>query len=147
MNMFTSTGETQKVNHKFNCDTKVCYVCEHGTILRSSMLEKKTIDSFGYRWNSYKVNDYKITGNETCSQEHLFKQFNCKDRKGLLKNVSITVIDKTGDRDRNKREDYWKRLWKMYALFGLNVGGLNSFGGDLIVLCVRIIQWPDKQDI
>ena len=39
-------------------------------------------------------------------QEHLFKHFNSMGHNGFLKNVSITVINRTDGKDSKMREDY-----------------------------------------
>ena len=53
-------------------------------------------------------------------QEHLFKRFNSMGHNGFLKNVSITLTDKTDGKNPKKR-DYWRRTLKTYLPFGLNV--------------------------
>ena len=76
---------------------------------------------FRFRWNNYKCNDRKYTRNEDCFQEHLFRHFHSGEHTGFLENVKITLIDKTDGQNPKKREDYWRRTLKTYALFGLNV--------------------------
>ena len=45
------------------------------------------------------------------------------EHNGFLNNVSITLIDKTAGKNPKKRGDYWRRTWKAYSPFGLNVEG------------------------
>ena len=40
---------------------------------------------------------------------------------GFVNNVSITLIDKTDDKNPKKKEDYWRRTLKTCFPFGLNV--------------------------
>ena len=54
-------------------------------------------------------------------QEHLFKNFKSKDHSGFLGNVSITLIDKTDGKDPKRRKNYWMRILKTNAPFGLNI--------------------------
>ena len=62
----------------------------------------------------------KITRNEICMQEHLFRHSDSEDHSGFLENASITLIDKTDGRDANRKDDYWRRTLKTYAHCGLN---------------------------
>ena len=52
-------------------------------------------------------------------QEHLFEHFKSEGHSGFLGNVSITLIDKTDGKDPKRRENYWMRALKTYALFDL----------------------------
>ena len=52
-------------------------------------------------------------------QEHLFEHFKSEGYSGFLGNVSITLIDKTDGKDPKRRENYWMRALKTYALFDL----------------------------
>ena len=51
----TATGESFKINHKFNCDDK-CFIY----LLTCNQCRKQyvgqTVDSFHFRWNNYKYN-------------------------------------------------------------------------------------------
>ena len=78
-------------------------------------------DSFRYRWNNYKDNDRKHSCKESYMQEHLLKHFNNMGHNGFLKNVSVTLINKTDGKNPKKREGYWNRTLKTYSPFGLNV--------------------------
>ena len=81
----------------------------------------ETNEEFRFRWNNYKCNDRKYTRNEDCFQEHLFRHFHGGEHTCFLENVNITLTDKTDGQNPKKREDYWRRTLKTYALFGLNV--------------------------
>ena len=54
-------------------------------------------------------------------QEHLFEHFKSEGHSGFLGNVSITLIDKIDGNDPERRENYWMRILKAYAPFGLNI--------------------------
>ena len=91
-----------KINHKLNCDDNClvyllpCKCCGKHYVV-------ETTDSFSYRWNNYKDNDRKHSRKESCIEEHLFKHFNITGHNDFLKNVLITLIDKT-DGKNPKRE-------------------------------------------
>ena len=54
-------------------------------------------------------------------QEHLFENFKSKNHSGFLGNVSITLIDNTDGKDPKRRKNYWMRILKTNAPFGLNI--------------------------
>ena len=54
-------------------------------------------------------------------QEHLLEHFKSEGHSGFLRNVSITLIDKTDGKDAKRRGNYWMSTLKTYALFGLNI--------------------------
>ena len=45
-------------------------------------------------------------------QEHLFEHFKSEGHSVFLGNVSITLLDKTDDKDSKRRENYWLRTLK-----------------------------------
>ena len=83
----------------------------------------ETNDEFRLKWNNFKSNDTKNARNEACMQEHLFEHFKSEGHSGFLKNVSITLTDKTDDKDPKRRENYWMRTLKTYVPFRLNIEG------------------------
>ena len=90
MNSFTSTvtGETYKINHKFDCMEKcliyllTCNKCRKQYVVQ-------TVDTFCYRWNNYRSNSRKHV-HGICMQEHLYKHFCDNEHSGFLNDVSIT---------------------------------------------------------
>ena len=66
----TVTGESFKINHKFNCDDR-CLIY----LLTCNQCRKQyvgqTIDSFRFRWNNYKCNCHKHANGESVKQQHL----------------------------------------------------------------------------
>ena len=54
-------------------------------------------------------------------QEHLFQHFDSEGQEDFLKDLSVTLIDKTDASDPNKRENYWMRTLRTLAPNGLNV--------------------------
>ena len=114
------TGETFKVNHKLDCDNK-CLIYLFRCECCGKQYVGETTGEFRFRWNNYRCNDSKYTKNEDCFQEHLFRHFHGGEHTGFLGNVKIMLIDKTDGQNPKKREDYWRRTFKTYAPFGLNV--------------------------
>ena len=51
-------------------------------------------------------------------QEHLHEHFYCDSHNGFF---TITLIDKTDDKDPKNRENCWVRTLKTLALVGLNI--------------------------
>ena len=54
-------------------------------------------------------------------QEHLFEHYKSESHSGFLGNVSITLVDKTDGKDPKSRENYWMRMLKTCAPFGLDI--------------------------
>ena len=54
-------------------------------------------------------------------QEYFYSHFESEEHNGFLKDVSITLIDKTDGSDPIKRETFWIHTLKTLAPFGLNV--------------------------
>ena len=102
---FTSTvsGESFKINHKFNCGDR-CLIY----LLTCNQCRKQhvgqTIDSFRFRWNNYKCNCLKHARVESVKQQHLYDHFIVEDHTQFLNNVSIIFIDKADPTDPLKRE-------------------------------------------
>ena len=121
-NTFTSTttDESFKINHKLNCDGN-CLIYLLTCKCCGTQYVQKTTDDFRLKWNNYKNNDRKNAQNEACMQEHFFEHFKSQGHSSFLGNVSITVTDKTDDKDPKRRENYWMRTLKIYASFGRNV--------------------------
>ena len=105
----TVTGERFKINHKLNCDDK-CLIYLFTCECCGKQYVGETTGEFRFRWNNYRCNGRKYTRN-----------FHCGEHTGFLKNVKITLIDKTDGQNPKKTEDYWRRTLKTYAPFGLNV--------------------------
>ena len=123
-NTFTSnvTGEKYKINIKLTCDDS-CLIYLFSCKCCGKQYVGETTESFRYSWNNYKDNDRKHSRTESCMQEHLFKHFNSIGHNGLLNNLSITLIDQTNGKNREKREGYWRRILNTHSPFGLNVEG------------------------
>ena len=90
----SSTNQTYKINHEFNCNESsliyllTCKICRKQYV-------GETFNIFRNRWNNYKSNDKKYLAGEPCMQEHIFQHFNSEGHTGFLKNVFVTLIDKT----------------------------------------------------
>ena len=70
----------------------------------------------------------KNARNEACMEEDLFENLKSDFHSDFLGNVSITLADNTNDKNPKRRENFWMRPLKTYALFGLNIedsGQLN----------------------
>ena len=115
----TVTGESFKINHKFNCDDR-CLIY----LLTCNQCRKQyvgqTVDSFRFRWNNYKCNCYKHAIGESAKQQHLYNHFMLEDHT-LFVNVSIIFIDKTDPTDPLKREQYWRHALNTLVPYSLNV--------------------------
>ena len=119
---FTSavTGETFKINHRFDCDEK-CLVYLLACNRCGKQDTGQTVDNFRFRWNNYKCCSRKHTEGKSVKQRHLYDHFIEKDHKEFLQDVSITFIDKTDPSDPLKREKYWRDTLKTLAPYGLNI--------------------------
>ena len=117
----TSTNQTYKINHEFNCNESsliyllTCKICRKQCV-------GQIVDIFHSRCN--RSNDIKYLVGEPCMQEHIFKHFNSEGHTGFLQNVSGTFIDKTDSQNPEKIENYWIQTLKTMVLRGLNI--LNS---------------------
>ena len=116
----TTTVKSFNTNHKLNCHDN-CLIHLLTYKCRRKQYVGGTTDEFRLRWNNYKSNDRKNAWNEAYTQEHLFEHFKSEGLIGFLRNVSITLIDKTDGKDPKRRENYWMRALKTYAPFGLNI--------------------------
>ena len=67
----TTTDESFKKNHKFNCDYN-CQIYLLTCKCCGKQYVGETNDEFRRRWNNYKSNDRQNARNEACMQEHLF---------------------------------------------------------------------------
>ena len=54
-------------------------------------------------------------------QNHLYEHFDLPGHTGFLKDVTVTLIDKTDPRNPTEREDYWIHTLKTKAPRGLNM--------------------------
>ena len=72
----------------------------------------ETTDSFRYRLNNYKDNDWKHARNERCMEELLFNNFSSMGHSGFLSNIPIVFIGKTNNKNPKKRGDYGRAALK-----------------------------------
>ena len=116
----TATGESFKINHKFNCDDK-CLIY----LLTCNQCRKQyvgqAVDSFHFRRNNYKCNCHKHAKGESVKQQHLYDHFMLEDHTQFVNDVSIIFIDKTDPTDPLKREQYWRHTLKTLVPYGLDV--------------------------
>ena len=90
----TVTGGTYKINHYFNCDSKLlvylitCRTCKLQYI-------GQNCDTFRKRWNNYRCFAGKVETGEECKQKYLHEHFLQDDHHGFLNDVQVTLIDKT----------------------------------------------------
>ena len=104
MDTFTSTTtrETYKINHQFNCNNKclvyllTCKVCFKEYL-------GQTVEEFRLRGNNYQFNDHKYQKLEPCMQQHLFEYFNSEGHHCFLEEISIRFIDKIDPSEPFKR--------------------------------------------
>ena len=116
----TVTGESFKINHKFNCDDR-CLIY----LLTCNQCRKQyvgqTVDSFRFRWNSYKCNCYKHAKGKSVKQQRLYDHFMLEDHAQFVNDVSIIFIDKTDPTDPLNREQYWRQTLKTLIPYDLHV--------------------------
>ena len=79
-----------------------------------------TTDKFRLRWNNYKENDRKALRGEEHMQPELFEHYAADNYNCFLTDCSITLIDKTDGSDPTRREEYWRKVLKTVAPYGLN---------------------------
>ena len=53
-------------------------------------------------------------------QPELFEHFAADNHNFFLTDCSIRLIDKTDGSDPTRREEYWRKVLKTVALYGLN---------------------------
>ena len=81
----------------------------------SKQYTRETKDNFRLWYNKYKSNDRKFQRGWSCTQEHFFQE------QGFLKDVSITLIDKTDASDCKNRKNYCMRTLRTLAPDAFNV--------------------------
>ena len=74
----TVTGDSFKINHKFNCNYK-CLVYLATCKICNKQYTGQATDSFRSRWNNYKFKSGKFDRNEKCMQEYLYSHFEVRD--------------------------------------------------------------------
>ena len=79
-----------------------------------------TTDKFRLCWSNYKENDRKALRGEEHMQPELFEHFAADNHSCFLTDCSITLIDKTDGSDPTRREEYWRKVLKTVAPYGLN---------------------------
>ena len=79
-----------------------------------------TTDKFRLRWNNYKENDWKAVRGEEHIQSEPFEHFATDNHNRFLTDCSITLTDKTDGSDPTRREEYWRKVLKTVAPYGLN---------------------------
>ena len=92
-NLFSSTvtGETCKINHYFNCDSK-CLVYLIACRTCNLQYTVQTCDAFWKRWNNY-----------TCCPKYLHEHFLQDGHHGFLNDTQVTLIDKRQASDPTER--------------------------------------------
>ena len=116
----TGTGETYKINNKFDCMEKCLIYLLTCNKCRKQYVDQ-TVDTFRYRWNNYRSNSRKEAHGISCMQEHLYEHFCDSEHSGFLNDVSITFTDKTDPTNPLQRGNYWKHTLKTFAPYSLNI--------------------------
>ena len=116
----SNDGTTYEINHKFDCNEQcLVYLLTCKKCLKQNV--GQTVDNFRSRWNNYKDNARKHERGQHCMQKHLYEHFDLPGHTGFLKDVTVTLIDKTDPRNPTEREDYWIHTLKTKAPRGLNM--------------------------
>ena len=113
------TKQKYKINHHFNCNDK-CLIYFLSCKPCSLQYVGSTTDKFRLRWNNYKENDKKALRGEEHMQPELFEHFAAGNHDYFLTDCSITLIDKIDGSDPTRREEYWRKVLKTVAPYGLN---------------------------
>ena len=113
------TKQKFKTSHHLSCNDKCliyllsCKVCGLQYVVFRS-------DKFRFRWNNYKEHYRKALRGEEHMQPELFEHFAIDNHSCFLTDCSITQIDKTDESDPTRREEYWRKVLKTAAPYGLN---------------------------
>ena len=67
-----------------------------------------------------KENDRKALGAEEHIKPKLFEHFAAGNHNCFLDDCIFTLIDKTDGSDPTRREEYWRKVWKIVAPYELN---------------------------
>ena len=113
------TKQKYKINHHLNCNDK-CLIYLLSCKVCGLQYVGSTTDKFRFRWNNYKENDRKALRGEEHMQPELFEHFAADNHGCFLTDCSITLIDKTDGSDPTRREEYWRKVLKTVAQYGLN---------------------------
>ena len=97
-----------RLTHLLSC--KVCCLQYAGT----------STDKFCFCWNNYKENNKKALKGEEHMQLKLFEHFAVDNHNCFLKQCSITLIDKIDVSRPTRRGEYWRKVLKTVASYGLN---------------------------
>ena len=92
----TVTGETFKINHRFDCNDK-CLVYLMSCNKCKKQYTGPTTDHFCSRWNNYKSKSSSFDRGEQCMQKHLYKHFQNERHSGFRDDVPVILTAKTDD--------------------------------------------------
>ena len=113
------TKQKYKINHHLSCNDK-CLIYLLSCKVCGLQYVGSATDKFCFRWNNYKENDRKALRREEHMQPELFEHFAADNHNCFLTDCSITLIDKTDGSDPTRREEYWRKVLKTVAPYGLN---------------------------
>ena len=115
----SQTKQKYKINHHSNCNDKCliyllsCKGCDLQYV-------GSTTDKFRLGWNNYKEHDRKSLRGEEHVQSELSEHFDNDNNNCSLNNCTIALTDKTDGSDPTRREEYWRKVLKTVAPYGLN---------------------------
>ena len=107
----TVTGETYKINHYFNCDSK-CLVYLITCCAFELKYTGQTCNVF--QKCNYRCYARKAERGEECKQKYLYEHYLQDDHHGVLNDAQVTLIDKTQTSYPTKRNYFWMRTLKTY---------------------------------
>ena len=113
------TKQKYKINHHLNCNDK-CLIYLLSCKVCGLQYVGLTTDKFRFRWNNYKENERKALRGEEHMQWELSEHFAADNHGCFLTDCSITLIDKTDGSDPARKEEYWRKVLKTVAPYGLN---------------------------
>ena len=114
------TKQKYNTNHHLNCNDK-CLIYLLSCKVCGLQYVGSTTNKCRFRWNNYKENDGKALRGEEHMQPELFEHFAADNHSCFLTDCSITLIDETDRSDPTRREEYWRKVLKTVAPYGLMV--------------------------
>ena len=109
----TATGESCKINYKFNCDDE-CLIY----LLTCNQCRKQyvglTVDGFRFVWNNCNCSCHRYAEGEPVKRQYLYAHFTLKAHTQFVNDASIIFTDKTFLTDPLKREQMALTFLKVY---------------------------------
>ena len=113
-----------RINHSFNCDSSnVVYLLE--CTVCGVQYVGSTCTPFRLRFNNYKACSRKFNSGASVPQAEFFRHFTEEGHRGLLKDISVKIIDRLTGGNR-MRESFWQYRLDCFAPKGLNTRQVDT---------------------